>query len=85
VESALSNGKKEPFAPYLHGSRPVGVVAQQLAPGETKSVDMNFGKIVQHGEPDIVVTPSLQDVEDVTLATEQAPCPLDGRSSVNSK
>ncbi|MFX1821899.1 DUF4012 domain-containing protein [Pseudarthrobacter sp. CC4] len=75
VESASVNGKKEQFAPYLHANRPVGVVAQQLAPGESKTVDFTFGKIVQHTEPKLVVTPSVQPVKDVILPTKNAPCP----------
>ena len=74
VESATVDGQKTPFAPYIHASRPVGVVAQQLAPGETKTVDFTFGKIVQHTEPNVVVTPTVQHVKDVILPTENASC-----------
>ncbi|MFJ6355788.1 DUF4012 domain-containing protein [Pseudarthrobacter oxydans] len=74
VESAKLDGQKTEFAPYFHGSRPVGVLAIRLAPGESKNVDFTFGKIVQHTEPNIVVTPTVQDVKDVTLATENVPC-----------
>ncbi|MDQ0145999.1 DUF4012 domain-containing protein [Pseudarthrobacter niigatensis] len=76
VESATTNGQKIPFAPYLHAMRPVGVVAQQLAPGESKTVDFTFGKIVQHTEPNVVVTPTVQHVKDVILPTENASCNL---------
>lgn len=74
VESATIDGQKTPFAPYLHADRPVGVIAQQLAPGESKTVDFNFGKIVQHVEPNLVVTPTVQHVKDVILPTETASC-----------
>lgn len=74
VESAFIDGQKIPFAPYLHANRPVGVVGQQLAPGESKTVEFTFGKIVQHTEPNIVVTPTVQHVEDVVLPTENASC-----------
>lgn len=74
VESATIDGQKTSFAPYLHANRPVGVVAQQLAPGESKIVEFTFGKIVQHTEPNIVVTPSVQPVKDVILPTEKATC-----------
>ena len=74
VESAAIDGQKTPFAPYLHANRPVGVVAQQLAPGESKTVDFTFGKIVQHSEPNLVVTPTVQAVKDVILPTENASC-----------
>jgi len=74
IESAMMNGQKIPFAPYLHATRPVGVVAQQLAPGESETVEFTFGKIVQHTEPNVVVTPSVQPVKDVILPTENASC-----------
>lgn len=74
IESASINGEKTPFAPYLHANRPVGVVAQQLAPGESKTVDFTFGKIVQHAEPNLVVTPTVQPVKDVILQPENASC-----------
>ena len=35
---------------------------------------MTFGKIVQHTEPNVVVTPTVQPVKDVILATENAAC-----------
>ncbi|MDQ0663218.1 hypothetical protein QFZ35_001716 [Arthrobacter ulcerisalmonis] len=74
IESATIDGQKTPFAPYLHANRPVGVIAQQLGPGESKTVDFLFGKIVQHTEPSLVVTPTVQPVKDVILPTEEAPC-----------
>jgi len=74
VEMAKLNGQKTEFAPHLHSSRPVGVLAIRLAPGESKTVDFTFGKIVQHAEPVLVVTPTVQDVKDVTLPTENATC-----------
>ncbi|MGK3649155.1 DUF4012 domain-containing protein [Pseudarthrobacter enclensis] len=76
VESVVVDGKKTPFAPYLHANRPVGVIAQKLAPGETKTVEFSFGKIVQHTEPNLVVTPTAQSVKDVVLPTETASCEL---------
>lgn len=74
VESAREGGKKIPLAPYLHGNRPVGVVSQQLAPGESKTVEFTFAKIVQHVEPNLVVTPTVQPVKEVILPTENASC-----------
>ncbi|MDV2976871.1 UNVERIFIED_CONTAM: DUF4012 domain-containing protein [Actinomycetes bacterium ARC8] len=74
VETAKLDGQKTEFAPYFHGNRPVGVLAIQLAPGESQTVDFTFGKIVQHTEPNVVVTPTVQDVKDVTLPTETAAC-----------
>ncbi|MDJ0455836.1 DUF4012 domain-containing protein [Arthrobacter sp. NQ7] len=74
IESASLDGEKTPFAPHFQASRPVGIVAQQLAPGETKTLEFTFGKIVQHAEPNLVVTPSVQPVKDVILPTENASC-----------
>ncbi|WP_026264555.1 DUF4012 domain-containing protein [Arthrobacter sp. 135MFCol5.1] len=74
VESATVNGEKTPFAPYLHADRPVGVIAQQLAPSESQTVEFTFGKIVQHTEPNLVVTPTVQSVKDVILPTKNASC-----------
>lgn len=74
IESAKVDGKKTNFAPYLHSNRPVGVLAIRLAPGESKTVEYTFGKIVQHTEPSVVVTPTVQPVKDVILPSVAASC-----------
>lgn len=74
VEFAKVNGRRTEFAPNLHSGRPVGVLAVRLAPGETVTIDFTFGKIVQHTEPNVVVTPTVQPVKEVTLPTENASC-----------
>lgn len=74
VEIAKLDGQKTDFAPHIHSNRPVGVLAVRLAPGETRTVEFTFGKIVQHSEPNLVVTPTVQDVRDVILATENVQC-----------
>ncbi|WP_320536357.1 DUF4012 domain-containing protein [Pseudarthrobacter sp. IC2-21] len=74
IETATLDGQRTNFAPYRHSNRPVGVVAIQLAPGESKTVDFTFGKIVQHNEPNVVVTPTVQDVKDVILPTVNPEC-----------
>lgn len=74
VETAKMDGQKTEFAPYFHGNRPVGVLAVRLAPGESKTVDFTFGKIVQHTEPNVVVTPTVQDVKEVVVPIQEAPC-----------
>lgn len=74
VETAMMDGKNTGFAPYLHANRPVGVLAVRLAPGETKTVEFTFGKIVQHTEPNVVVTPTVQNVNDVIQPTQVAEC-----------
>jgi hypothetical protein len=74
METAKLDGQKTEFAPYQHSNRPVGVLAVQLAPGETKTIEFTFGKIVQQTEPKLVVTPTVQDVKDVILPTQNAEC-----------
>lgn len=74
VESATVDGQKTPFAPYVHANRPVAVIAQTLAPGESRTVEFSFGKIVQHTEPSVVVTPTVQPIKDVLLQTKNATC-----------
>lgn len=74
VETARLDGERTEFAPHLHSNRPVGVLAVQLAPGESKTVEFTFSKIVQHSEPNVVVTPTVRDVKYVTLPTENAAC-----------
>ena len=74
VETVKLSGQRTEFAPYLHGNRPVGVVAVLLAPGESKIIDVTFSKIVQHTEPNLSVTPTVQSVKDVILPTESTAC-----------
>lgn len=74
IESAKVDGQRTDFAPYQHANRPVGVVAQRLAPGSSQTVEFTFAKIVQHTEPNLVVTPTVQPVKDVILTTENAAC-----------
>lgn len=74
VETAKLDGKQADFAPYLHSNRPVGILAVRLAPGESKTVELRFGKIVQHTEPNMFVTPTVQPVTDVVLPTIFASC-----------
>lgn len=74
VETAMLQGKRIPLAVGRHSGRPVGTVTVILAPGETKIVDMTFSKIVQHTEPVLVSTPTVQAVKDVVLKTKAADC-----------
>lgn len=74
VETAMLDGKRTEFASYFHSNRPVGIQAVRLAPGESKTIDFTFGKIVQDTEPNVVVTPTVQAVDDVTLPTKNATC-----------
>lgn len=65
VETLKLDGISADFAPYLHGTRPVGVVTTRLAPGEARAIELSFGKIASQVEPSVVVTPTVQDVRDV--------------------
>jgi hypothetical protein len=74
VETAHVDGKKVGFAANRHANRPVGTVTVTLAPGQSSTVGMTFGRIVQHTEPNLVVTPTVQPVKEVVLATQPAVC-----------
>lgn len=74
VETATVDGTKTDFAAHRHANRPVGAVTVTLAPGQSSTVELTFGKIVQHMEPNVVVTPTVQPVKDVILATQYEAC-----------
>lgn len=74
VETAVLDGNKTGFAAHRHSSRPVGSVTVTLAPGQSSTVEITFGKIVQHTKPNLDVTPTIQAVKDVVLATKPAEC-----------
>jgi hypothetical protein len=74
VETAIVDGKKASFGANRHANRPVGTVTVSLAPGQSSTVELTFGKIVQHTEPTVVVTPTVQPVKDVILDTQTAAC-----------
>lgn len=74
LETASVDGKKATFAAYRHGKRPVGSLTITLAPGESSTVDLTFGKIVQHSTPSLVVTPTVQPGKDVILASHSDEC-----------
>ncbi|SDP25002.1 Protein of unknown function [Arthrobacter sp. ok909] len=74
VETAAVDGTKTDFAAHRHEDRPVGTVTVTLAPGQSSTVELTFGKIVQHTEPNLVVTPTVQAVKDVVMATKPAEC-----------
>lgn len=74
IDTVVKDGEKIPFAAQRHGQRSVGTSTIQLAPGASASLDFNFGHIVQHAQPEIVVTPTTQLVNDVIQATSVAPC-----------
>lgn len=78
LAGAEQGGSKVPVSSHRHDGRPVGTTTVTLAPGETSVVDMHFNKIVQHTEPNLRVTPTVQNITDVLLGTQQAGCPSAG-------
>jgi hypothetical protein len=74
VETAFVAGKKSSFASQRHGGRPVGSVTVRLAPGQSSTVEFTFGKIVQHTEPELTVTPTVQAPSDMILDTISEKC-----------
>ncbi|MGO4651548.1 DUF4012 domain-containing protein [Arthrobacter sp. 2RAF22] len=74
VETATQDGKNVPFGAQIHDDRPVGTLSVRLAPGQSSTVEFTFGKIVQHSQPEVVVTPTVQSVDKVILPTQSASC-----------
>jgi hypothetical protein len=74
VESAVIDGKKAGFSSQQHNGRPVGSTTVTLAPRQSSTVDFTFGKIVQHTEPKLAVTPTVQPLKDVVLETVSENC-----------
>lgn len=75
VSTVSVDGAPKPFAANRHGDRPVGTVTTRLAPGQSSTVDFSFSKIVQQeASPTLVVTPTLQPVKDVILASGTTAC-----------
>ncbi|UKA62116.1 DUF4012 domain-containing protein [Arthrobacter sp. FW306-04-A] len=74
VETAAQDGKGVPFGAQQHDNRPVGTLTVRLAPGQSSTVEFTFGKIVQHSQPEVVVTPTIQSVDKVVLPTESENC-----------
>lgn len=74
LERAFVAGKKAGFASHRHSGRPVGAVTVRLAPGQSSTVEFTFDKIVQHTEPQLSVTPTVQALKDVVLDTVPAKC-----------
>jgi hypothetical protein len=74
IETVFVAGDKSSFASQRHDSRPVGAVTLRLAPGQSSAVEFTFGKIVQHTEPQLSVTPTVQPLKDVVLGTKSENC-----------
>ncbi|MFJ5698455.1 DUF4012 domain-containing protein [Arthrobacter sp. NPDC093139] len=75
VENVFVSGKKTDFSAHQHQGRPVGVVTVRLAPGQSSTVEFAFGKIVQHAEPKLSVTPTVQASKDVVMDNISESCP----------
>ncbi|MEV8147994.1 DUF4012 domain-containing protein [Arthrobacter sp. NPDC080073] len=78
VETATQDGKTVPFGAQLHDDRPVGTLSVRLAPGQSSTVEFTFGKIVQHSQAEVVVTPTVQSMDKVILPTQSASCGATG-------
>lgn len=74
VETVSVAGKKTAFASHRHSGRAVGSVTIRLAPGQSSTVEFAFDKIVQHTEPKLSVTPTVQSLRDVVLDSIPAKC-----------
>ncbi|GGJ12366.1 DUF4012 domain-containing protein [Paenarthrobacter histidinolovorans] len=74
IDTVVKDGQKIPFAAQRHGQRAVATSTIQLAPGASTSLEFNFGHIVQHAQPDIVVTPTTQPVNEVIKPASPAAC-----------
>lgn len=74
IETATQDGQKTWLGSQRHDERPVGTVTTRLAPGQSSTVEFTFSKIVQHTEPELVVTPTTEPVKNVALPTQQETC-----------
>ncbi|MFF2843305.1 DUF4012 domain-containing protein [Paenarthrobacter sp. NPDC057981] len=74
IDTVVKDGEKIAFAAQVHSERAVGSTTVRLAPGQSTSLDFNFGHIVQHAAPEIVVTPTTQADEDVIRAASTDSC-----------
>jgi hypothetical protein len=74
VVMATQDGNKVPFGAQQHDNRPVATLSVRLAPGQSSTVEFTFGKIVQHNQPEVVVTPTVESVDKVVLPTKSETC-----------
>lgn len=74
LDSAFHDGAKTSFGAQIDGERPVGTVTARLKPGEKATVEFLFAKIVQHDEPRLYVTPTVQPVQDVIVPLTVTQC-----------
>lgn len=74
AETATVNGEPAPLGSGRHGQRPVGTVSVELGPEETAIIDVVFSKVVQDTDPNVVLTPTLQSLEEMVLPLRYAEC-----------
>lgn len=74
VDTVFQDGAKVSFGSHLDGERPVGTMTTQLAPGQSTKVEIAFQNVVQHSQPELVVTPTIQHLDDVVQPTNFEGC-----------
>jgi hypothetical protein len=74
IDTVRRDGKKVNFGSYVHSQRPVGVITTRLAPGASTDIQFSFVKVVQATNPTLVVTPTIQPADDVTLPVKFEEC-----------
>ncbi|MGJ0385086.1 DUF4012 domain-containing protein [Paenarthrobacter nicotinovorans] len=74
IDTVVKDGENIPFAAQRHSDRAVGTSTIRLAPGQSASLDFTFGHIVQHADPNLVVTPTTQRTADVVQVPSLASC-----------
>ncbi|GAT85535.1 hypothetical protein CVCC1112_195 [Paenarthrobacter nicotinovorans] len=74
IDTVVKDEQQIPFAAQRHSQRAVATSTIRLAPGETTSLEFNFGHIVQHSEAKLVATPTTQAVDDVLQPPSLAAC-----------
>ncbi|MDD7835642.1 DUF4012 domain-containing protein [Paenarthrobacter sp. AB444] len=74
IDTVIKDGAKVPFAAQRHNQRAVGTSTVRLAPGESTTLEFNFGHIVQDAQPEIVVTPTTEPVKDVIHPASMSQC-----------
>ncbi|WP_434618294.1 DUF4012 domain-containing protein [Arthrobacter sp. A5] len=72
AQGARVDGQTAGLGSFTHAERPVGVIRVQLAPGESKTIEIDFSKVVQTGQAELEVTPTIEKRSDVVLPEEMA-------------
>ncbi|MDP9936312.1 hypothetical protein J2T11_002674 [Paenarthrobacter nicotinovorans] len=74
IDTVVRDGDKVAFAAQRHSQRAVGTSTLKLSPGQSATLDFNFGHIVQQGSPQVVVTPTTQPTKDVVKSALEPSC-----------